>query len=150
MKPVWTMGAGQPDAGVVDGQHRSMSLCRGGRPDRIGSLVDGACPTCRNAGYREDRTLTGTDGEVALWSAPPDRRGLDPWSLCRLAARSASCKFTRSGMRVPASVAAVVAGLLMVGWAAPATAQSPTSEGRSGWYVGGGVGVNRGLGHQPA
>ena len=45
-------------------------------------------------------------------------------------------------MRVPASVAAAVAGLLMFGWPAPATAQSPTGEGRSGWYVGGGVGVN--------
>ena len=32
------MGVGQPDAGVFDGQHRSMSLPQGGRPDRIGSL----------------------------------------------------------------------------------------------------------------
>ena len=40
------MGVGQPpDAGVVDGQHRSMSLGREGRPDRIGSLFDAACPT---------------------------------------------------------------------------------------------------------
>ena len=39
------MGEGQPEAGVVDSQHGSMSLRRGGRPDRIGSLFDGACPT---------------------------------------------------------------------------------------------------------
>ena len=53
-------GAGQPDAGVADGQHWSMSPVQEGRPDRIGSLFDGACPTCRNAGYRADRTLTLT------------------------------------------------------------------------------------------
>ena len=35
----------QPDAGVVDGQHRSMSPVHGGRPDRIGPLFDDACPT---------------------------------------------------------------------------------------------------------
>ena len=39
------VGAGQPDAGVVDGQHRSMSPAQGGRLDRVGSLFDGACPT---------------------------------------------------------------------------------------------------------
>ena len=27
------MGAGQPDVGVVEGQHRSMSLCREGPPE---------------------------------------------------------------------------------------------------------------------
>ena len=43
------MRPGQPDAGVVDDQHRSMSLCREGRPDRIGSLFDDACPTAVNA-----------------------------------------------------------------------------------------------------
>ena len=36
---------GQPDAGVVDGQRGSMSLCREGGSDRIGSLFDSACPT---------------------------------------------------------------------------------------------------------
>jgi len=36
---------GQPDAGVVDGQYRSMSRVQGGRPDRICSLFDDACPT---------------------------------------------------------------------------------------------------------
>ncbi len=44
-KPVWTCGRAKPDAGVVDGQHRLMSPVHGGRPDRIGSLFDDACPT---------------------------------------------------------------------------------------------------------
>jgi len=39
------MRPGRPDAGVVDGQHRSMSPVHAGRPDRIGSLLDDACPT---------------------------------------------------------------------------------------------------------
>ena len=45
-------------------------------------------------------------------------------------------------MRVPAAVTPALAGLLMFCWAAPATAQSPAGEGRSGWYVGGGGGAN--------
>ena len=40
--PVWTCGRA---AGVVDGQHRSMSPVHEGRRDRIGSLFDDACPT---------------------------------------------------------------------------------------------------------
>ena len=36
--------------------------CAGRAPDRIGPLFDDACPDCRNAGYRDDRTVTsGTD-----------------------------------------------------------------------------------------
>jgi len=51
------MGAGQPDAGVVDGQHRSNVPAQGGPgPDRL--AVRRCLPDCRNAGYRVDRTLT--------------------------------------------------------------------------------------------
>ena len=45
---VWA-GPGQPDAGVVDGQHRSMCPVHAGRPDRIGSLFDDGCPTAVTA-----------------------------------------------------------------------------------------------------
>ena len=45
---------------------------QGGRPDRIGPLFDGAFPDSRNAGYRDDRTLTG--------AAPGSGRGAAVWS----------------------------------------------------------------------
>jgi len=61
------MGAGQPDAGVVDGQHRSNVPAQGGPgPDRL--AVRRCLPDCRNAGYRVDRTLTGS----ATRRTPPE------------------------------------------------------------------------------
>ena len=51
-EPGMNMGPGQPDAGVVDGQYRSMSRVQGGCPDRIGLLFDDACPTAVTPGYR--------------------------------------------------------------------------------------------------
>ena len=57
------MRPGQPDAGVVDGQHRSMSPVHGGRPDRIGSLFDAACPTAVTPDTGFDRTLTVSERE---------------------------------------------------------------------------------------
>ena len=53
------MGAGQPDAGVVDSQHRSMLLRREGARTGSARLAVRRClPDCRNAEYRQDRTLT--------------------------------------------------------------------------------------------
>ena len=65
------VGAGQPDAAVVDGQHPSMSPAQKGRADRIGSLFDGACPTAATpATGRTERLPHGpTDPGKA-----PDRR----------------------------------------------------------------------------
>ena len=55
---------GQPDAGVVDGWHRSMSPVHGGRPDRIGSLFDDACP----AAVTPDTGLTERLRRTGLFS----------------------------------------------------------------------------------
>ena len=52
------MGAGQPDAGVVDGQYGSMSLRREGARTGWARCSRRCLPDCSSAGYREDRTLT--------------------------------------------------------------------------------------------
>ena len=65
-----------------------------------------------------------------------DRTGL----TARLLPRRHGARVARSPEATCAFSA--LAGLLMFCWAAPATAQSPTGEGRSGWYVGVGGGAN--------
>ena len=45
-------------------------------------------------------------------------------------------------MRIPRIVAPAIAGLLLLSWASEAAAQNAAGERRSGWYVGGGAGVN--------
>ena len=45
-------------------------------------------------------------------------------------------------MRIPRIVAPAFAGLLLLSWVSDAAAQNAAGERRSGWYVGGGAGVN--------
>ena len=76
-RPGMDMRPGQPDAGVVDGQHRSMSPVHAGRPDRIGSLLDDACPTAvtPDTGLTEDPTASHPKNAVfAATSAAPSTR----------------------------------------------------------------------------
>ena len=68
------VGAGQPDATVVDGQHRLMSPAQGGGPDRIGSLfatVLARLPQRRIPGgpnaYHEPVDVTSAQRILTLW-----------------------------------------------------------------------------------
>ena len=66
------MGAGQPDAGVVDDQHRSNVPTQAGRaPDRIGSLCDDACPGSGAGGSDSQnaaRAFPDVVGYIVGWS----------------------------------------------------------------------------------
>ena len=69
------VGAGQPDAAVVDGQHRSMSPAQGGRPHRIGSLFDGACPTAATSDAgRTERLRVHVTVRSSRYSGPTTGR----------------------------------------------------------------------------
>ena len=64
------VGAGQPDATVVDGQHRLMSPAQGGGPDRIGSLFDGARPTAAtpDTGFTERLLRARNRSVTPVWT----------------------------------------------------------------------------------
>jgi len=69
-----------------------MSPAQGGRPDRIGSLFDGACPTAATPDTGMTERLPA-DGMVALFASskmldlPPRTRSRPPSTLARLEPR---------------------------------------------------------------
>ena len=60
VNPVWTWERANRTLALSTAGSGRCPPRREGRPDRIGPLFDDACPDCRNAGYRDDRTLTCT------------------------------------------------------------------------------------------
>ena len=77
------MPPGQPDAGVVDGQHRSMSPVHAGRPDWIGSLFDDAFPTAvtPDTGLTERLRQYGSDSQNAARAFPDVVGYIVGWSV---------------------------------------------------------------------
>ena len=56
-KPIWTWERANRTLALSTASTGGY-LCAGRAPDRIDPLFDDACPDCRNAGYRDDRTVT--------------------------------------------------------------------------------------------
>ena len=91
-------GAGQPDAGIVDGQHGRYPLHREGARTGWARCSRRCLADCRNAGYREDRTLTRGPWTRGQFRVIPD--GFRACRTCELH-RTAACSLCSRSMTDP-------------------------------------------------